>query len=333
MQKSHQRVLFESSQVDPTVNLSIEELLMDWNSEYEMCCFLWKNEKTVVIGRHQNVYDEVDLSYAKQNSISIVRRNSGGGAVYHDKGNINFSVITEKCYSEEALNMLHRCITEVLIRQGIKTEVRGRNDIYVGEKKVAGIAQYYSENRALIHGCLLVQTELDVLNRVLTRNYKIKDSMAETSVYSKTANIADYEMVLTDDLVKNYMEYLIGKGFIFLSDNYPFEKDEIEELANRKYRLKEWNYGYIPEFDYINGKHYKGGYICVEAIIRDEVIQAIRFKGDFFTKKDISGLEFIMRGMVISENLTLDLENNGGDDYIIGITSRDIADLFSEIVA
>ncbi len=182
--------IFDS--VDPFYNLALEQLLMELKPKGDIYVLLWQNDNTVVVGRHQNTFEEVDIGFAKQQNIKIVRRNSGGGAVFHDLGNINYSFIVD--YSEKDRN-LNFCLKEilgfVLDKIDIQYNFTGRNDIVTPKGKISGCAVYNTNDKTLFHGTLLVNSNLDILKKVLTRNNKISDNISVKSNNNRVCNISD----------------------------------------------------------------------------------------------------------------------------------------------
>lgn len=325
--------LFESGSFDPAYNLAVEELLMRKKPSGEVYFFLWQNDKTVVLGKHQNAYEEVNLAFAKARQIKVIRRNSGGGAVYHDKGNINFSMITDRGpYELQQINKWTRLACDILAKYKILAKAGGRNDIFVKGKKISGAASYYSGGRVLFHGTLLVGADLAVMRNVLTRNNKITDSMGEQSVPNQTGNLCEFAKEVDVAKIKAAIRsYLYRNGVLLCDGEMPFEQSGIGRLIREKYGRDAWNYGYQPEFNYKSYKKFRGGNVCVDALVEHGQIQAVEFRGDFFTYKDIKKLEKNMEGMRLSKDFPAKLKEIGADGYLVDISAEDLAELFQEL--
>ncbi len=212
---------------DPFFNLALEELLL--KSSVDNIFMLWRNQKAVIVGRNQNINQEVDIDFAKHNQIPIVRRITGGGAVYHDLGTINFSFITTKEYTVEKLLYL---FLERLCIDSLTTE---RNDVLMNGKKIIGTAQYENGDRRLFHGSVLFDTDLVILGKVLTPCKEKLDRHSVSSVLSRVANLK--ELILTTLNTDEFMEKLVNFNCDAIPENY------IEQallLSKSKYETHEW---------------------------------------------------------------------------------------------
>ncbi|MRS04884.1 lipoate--protein ligase, partial [bacterium] len=153
---------------DPAVNLALEEYMLRQSDLHEDLLLFYINEPSIIIGRHQNTLEEINRDYVEEHNIHIVRRLSGGGAVYHDLGNLNFSFITD--YQAENFQNFRK-FTEPVVRAlstlGVKAELTGRNDIQIDERKVSGNAQYISRGRMVSHGTLLFNSDLSHVSDAL----------------------------------------------------------------------------------------------------------------------------------------------------------------------
>ncbi len=237
---------------DPAVNLALEEYAVrhvDISHDY---CLLYLNQPCIVVGRHQNTFEEINYPYVLKNNIPVYRRISGGGTVYHDSGNLSFSFITR--YDKKKFNnyaYFNRPIIKALHSLKIPAELNGRNDIVIGEKKISGNAQFTSLNRMVSHGTLLFDAKLDTLSVALKQPPYQVTSRAIKSVRSPVTNISDY---LRKPIDMSRFKKLI-REFLFGKDNpvpvYSFseaEWEEIRNLAETKYRTWEWNFGESPPF-------------------------------------------------------------------------------------
>jgi len=282
---------------DPYFNMALDEFVvkhLDPSNDY---FYFYQNKPTVVIGRNQNTLEEVNLDYVKKHGIIVVRRMSGGGAVYHDMGNINFSFVVD--YRKEDFNSMERfakAIVKSLSKFGIEPEFSGRNDITIEGKKISGNAQYVTRNRILHHGTLLFDSDLSVLSKALNvKPEKIK-SKGIKSVKSRVTNIKDYlpdKTVTVSQFKEMLLKYVFEVEGCELQE-YRLTRDDMEQiirLRDEKYSTWEWNVGNSPEFDLIRSARFTGGEIQVHMSVKDGKISDIKFFGDFMSIRDVSEAE------------------------------------------
>jgi len=286
---------------DPYFNMAVEEYViknMDPSEEY---FFLWQNSPVVVVGKNQNTIEEVNMDFVKENNIAVVRRLSGGGAVYHDLGNVNFTYVVD--YRSEDLNSIGRFCTAVvkaLEKMGIKAEFSGRNDITIDGKKISGNAQYLTKNRLLHHGTLLFDSDLEMLTKALNVKEQKISSKGIKSVKSRVTNIKEH---LSKPVTVDEFKELVAK-LIFEVEGSPFREylftaedlANIRRLRDEKYSTWEWNFGQSPEFDLIRTKRFPGGEVEVRMNVKDGYIKGIKFFGDFMSMRDVTELEQRLQG-------------------------------------
>ena len=311
---------------NPYYNLAVEEYLLKYsNEEYFL---LWQNEPTVVIGKNQNVFAEINVDYTNEHRIHIARRITGGGAVYHDLGNLNYSYISNKEGSGIDFERFSRPIIEALQNMGITAELSGRNDIMVGEKKISGNAQTHYKDRVLHHGTLLFDTDLDKLSGALRPDEKKIQAKAIKSIRSRVANIKSF--LNTDSSVLDFLNKI---KFYILSSYNAAEidvntNDKILELAGRN-SDSAWIF---PDRDYLSRflvsvqKRYEFGTVSVFLQIKNDVISDAKIEGDFFGKCEIRQLEGIIIGKSISK---IDSAISGIEisNYIFGMTNEEFINL------
>lgn len=328
-----QLVYYESTSTNPYYNLALEEFLLHHKKEHQIILFLWQNERTVVVGRYQDLLEEVNMKYATEEDICIVRRNSGGGAVYHDLGNLNYTIILDEKKEENMdISGFMRPLLETVLALGIPAEISGRNDIKVKGYKISGNSLYISNGKVLLHGTVLINSDLQVLQRVLTRRSKVMDSKATRSIKSNVENLqALYgrEIKVADFKRMFINQFLKGKEIPYgtLSEE---DIDAIKNIAQKKYMTKEWNYGKSPECDVIYEGRYEGGTVRIHLKMEGSVVKNIWFDGDFICKKDIKELERKFLGMRISKSLLNRLETMHIEDYFMKINTKDIYHLLFE---
>ena len=246
------RLIHNNNISDPRINLALEEYCLRNLDTSEDYVLFYVNAPSVIIGRHQNPIEECNRSYLQKKDIHLVRRISGGGAVYHDEGNLNFSFITG--FEKEKLDYFKKLIGPILNalrRLGVPAEITEKNNIFVEGNKVSGNSQYTNINRLLSHGTLLIDSDLKALRSALQSKAQVIHSKAVQSVRSAVANISD--VVGQPDNIQVYRDEVmaaLGERFgkvnrRHLSGN---DWDAIYALAENKYKSWEWTYGRSPDF-------------------------------------------------------------------------------------
>lgn len=272
-------LIIERLQTDPYFNIAAEEYLLKNISED--CFMLWQNEPSVIIGKHQNTLAEINLDLIRQLNVPVIRRISGGGTVYHDLGNLNFSFIKQGRPEKLVdFSQFLQPIIAALNELGLPAKQEPKNDIRIHGLKVSGNSEHVHRNRILHHGTLLFNSNLDRLNEIIQSSiYKFRDKSVK-SVRSKVANILDF---LKDPISLAEFRMRITDYIIMLNPDsklYALTNEDIDgisELANKKYRTWEWNYGYSPVYNFENriirnGTEYSIWIKVKEGIIEDHEI-------------------------------------------------------------
>ncbi len=316
---------------NPFYNLAMEEYLFNLNDKTDYL-LLWRNEPTIVIGKHQNTIEEINSDYVREKQIHIVRRITGGGAVYHDLGNLNYSLIIKSDYEGGYdFRKFTLPIVKALERLNIKAEQSGRNDITIDGKKFSGNAQFVSKGKLLHHGTLLFDSEMEELAKALKVSKDKIESKGIKSVRSRVTNIKEY---LQDDIgIIEFRELLLK--YMFDSDeNLGTDQlsqeaiNEIEKLRNKKYLTWDWNYGKSPEFNIKKAERFDGGKVEVLINVKDGIINDIKFYGDFFGSGDLSEIEDKLIGKRYEEEAIRDeLKGFNMDYYFKNLGIRDLTDL------
>lgn len=318
---------FRSYSTNPYYNLAYEQYLFEKKENGEIYILLWQNDNTVVIGRYQNAYEEVDLKYAQENKIRIVRRNSGGGAVYHDLGNLNYSFIVD--LESNDLDDCFNLLENILCLYDIKYKFEGRNDITVDGFKVSGAACHIENGKVLYHGTLLINSNLMTLHKVLTRSTKISDSKSKKSVVRKVANCSDFtekEMSM-NDIYNSFQSILVEKKSIMenITDN-----KRIQELVQNKFKTIEWNFGFQPKYKYSSINRFHSGSLKISLCVANGRVKGIKFSGDFFAKKRIDILENRLVGCSVN-HICEKLNELRAEEYFVGLSRENIIDCFDQI--
>lgn len=286
---------------DPGLNLALEEYcLRHLNSRHTYLLF-YINTPAVVIGRHQNVLAEIDPGFIINNGIQVLRRISGGGAVYHDQGNLNFSIIQN--FDRRSLISIKQTIAPVvaaLRRMGLSAEVSKRNDIVVGAKKISGNAQFSNTRRIVVHGTLLFDTDLNFLRRALTPRAGGITSQAPKSIRSAVANISDFPGQPAD--MHHFKHRLVGliAADIGGLDTYRLSAeawDKIYRLYEQKYASWEWTYGKSPPFEVYKRSCLPGGCLETWITVKKGCIRDIRIQGGFLAGGLLKKLQSKLTGI------------------------------------
>lgn len=286
---------------DASLNLALEEyVLRNAQTDEDMLLF-YINAPSIIIGRHQNTHEEINQRYCEEKGIRVVRRLSGGGAVYHDLGNLNFSFITESA-PENFRNF--KKFTEPVIRclanYGVKAELSGRNDILVDERKISGNAQYISRGRMASHGTLLLHTDLSEVGKALNVPASKIVSKGIKSVRSRVANISEFlsQPLTTEELKQGILEATFNSKSHF--PTLPLTDEDwvkVQELADSRYRTWAWNFGHSPDFNLQKKERFTAGEVDIRMDVSKGVIQSIKFYGDFFAMEPIEVLEEKLTGV------------------------------------
>ncbi|WP_425755182.1 lipoate--protein ligase [Ihubacter sp. rT4E-8] len=294
------RVIVEKS-ADPYHNLAMEEVLLDQATEDTV--YLWRNRPSVIVGRHQNTDAEVNREYVTTRNISVVRRLTGGGAVYHDLGNINLSFFATGGDFDFHISKCVRLITEFLVSLGVSAVWTGRNDICVKDKennllKIAGTAQTLRNERGIFHSCLLFDTDREAMAYALTPPTDKLKSKGVASVRSRTANLKEISDCFRN-ISSDVFFYQVCEHFRQLCDREGAEKG-LEEAAlalmERKYLTWEWNYGRNPDGNIKNARRFPIGRVELSMSVCRGRIKECRFNGDYLTDFDLEQIAGVLCG-------------------------------------
>lgn len=291
-------IIHTRNETNPAMNLAAEEYALNTMDLSHPHVMFYINEPSVIIGKHQITHEEVNMPFIEKNNIHIVRRVSGGGAVYHDHGNLNFSFLTK---AKDSVFNDYKAFTKPIINAlnnlGVPAELTGRNDIVVDGKKISGNAQYRRGDRALCHGTLLFDSNLESVVSAL--NVKA-DKIASKSIKSIRSRVTNIRELLKNEMdVMAFKDYLLdhmAQNVLTLNE-YHFSQsdwDAIAELARTKYESWDWNYGKAPEFNIHHQKRFSYGELDVRIHVKQGVIISIKCSGDFFAEHDIAELESLL---------------------------------------
>ncbi|MGN7170554.1 lipoate--protein ligase [Paenibacillus cellulositrophicus] len=292
---------------DPAVNLAIEEFALKHLPMDDSYLLFYINRPSIIIGKHQNTIEEINQEYVKDNNIKVVRRLSGGGAVYHDLGNLNFSFIT-KDDGESFHNFLKftQPVIDALHHMGVNAELSGRNDLQVGEQKISGNAQFSTRGRMFSHGTLMFNLNLDDVQASLNANPEKFKSKSTKSVRSRVANISELmnQKMTIEEFRSELLRYIFGMEPNEVPQYKLTEADWeiINQISKDRYQNWEWNYGQSPQSNVKHTKRFPVGIIDIRMDIKDARIQDIKIYGDFFGVGDVADIEDRLRGKRYEES-------------------------------
>ncbi|MFC4808706.1 lipoate--protein ligase [Paenibacillus sp. GCM10023250] len=286
---------------DPSWNLALEEYaLRNLAGEQDFLLF-YINEPSIIIGKNQNTAEEVNADYVERNGIHVVRRLSGGGAVYHDLGNLNFSFITkDDGKSFHNFRKFTEPVVAALRKLGVDAELSGRNDLQVGERKISGNAQFASKGVMFSHGTLLFDSEVDAIVSALNVNPAKFESKATKSVRSRVANITEF--LKTPMTMAEFRAFILASIFGGESAVPEYKLTEadlagVRKLADERYRSWDWNYGRSPQFNVRQTKRLSAGTYDVRLFVEGGVIAEASVYGDFFGTGEVSDVTDKLAGV------------------------------------
>lgn len=281
---------------DPRINLAIEEyLLKTMDVEKEPVLLFYINQPSIIIGKNQNTIEEINTDYVEDNGIIVVRRLSGGGAVYHDLGNLNFSFITNDD-GDSFMNYkkFTQPVVDALAKMGVNAELSGRNDILAEGRKVSGNAQFSTKGRMFSHGTLMFDTEIDaVVSALKVKKDKI-ESKGIKSIRSRVANISEF---LKEQMTVEEFRLEILKSIFGGEENiryYELTEDDwanIHKLSEERYQTWEWNFGKSPRFNIQKTHRFPTGGIDIRLEVNHGVMEEVHIFGDFFGVGDMADIE------------------------------------------
>lgn len=314
--------------VDPALNLALEEtLFLSLRPADPGWFLLWRNAPSIIVGRHQNTLEEINSDLVRRYNLPVIRRLTGGGAVYHDLGNLNFSfLVPARPGVKTSFRHFLTPVMAALQELGIPCVCSGRNDLLIGERKFSGSAQWRNKTAILHHGTLLIRPDLDMLGAVLTGAPDKYRSKGIKSVRSRVCALADYFPAgIGEDALVRALERHCGGD----AGEIPAElRDRAGQLAEKKYRSAAWNYGTSPRFTVCRRQRFPWGVVDCRMEVREGIIRQCRIFGDFFSHGTISVLEERLTGIPCTpESLTSALSGVDLAHFFAGSRDAELREL------
>ena len=320
---------------NPFYNIALEAYAFRELRDEDELFILWINEPTIVIGKHQNAIEEINKAYTDKHGIHVVRRLSGGGAVYHDLNNLNYTIISNKT-QEGAFDFktFSQPVIETLADLGVTATFTGRNDLEIDGKKFCGNAQAYYKGRMMHHGCLLFDVDMTVLGNALQVSKDKIESKGVKSVRARVTNILDE---LPEKItVQEFSERLLDKMKASYPDMTEYvlsdeELTEIKKLADEQFGTWDWTYGKSPDYTIKRSVRYPAGKLTSYVKVEKSMITGLKIYGDFFGIKDISDIEEELIGLRYEyQDILAKLQTIDTTPYFTNITPQEIAGAIAE---
>ena len=293
-----------SPSTDPAFNLALEQVVFEGPSRFAPCCMLWQNHNTIVVGKHQNTLAEIDSGYVKARGIQVVRRLSGGGAVYHDLGNVNFTFIAPHAGGKLDFSQFCIPVIQALADMGVKAERSGRNDMTIEGRKFSGNSQYVKNGRVMHHGTILYDSDLTMLSGALRVSQDKIVSKGLASVRSRVTNVRPYtaQQPPTPVFLEQLRQALFRQ---FPMEPCPLTEAELARAARLRdevYASWEWTYGASPPCNVVKRRRVEGcGTVEVHMQVEQGRLAALTFYGDFFSLTEPAELAAHLLGCPLEE--------------------------------
>lgn len=299
-------IYIEGISHNPQFNLAMEQYIFDTFDRTKEYFMLWQNDNAIIVGKNQNAAQEINREYVHENNISVVRRLSGGGAVYHDLGNLNFTYIVDG-NDGHSFDFKKFCLPVVnaLKELGVQSEVNGRNDITIEGKKFSGNSQYSKQGRVMHHGTIMYDSNLDVVSESLNVSKDKIESKGVKSVRSRVANIKDYMKteVSIETFKKELLKYMFENGELQEYKLTEEDIDNIKTIQREKYDKWEWNFGFSPKYNILKERRFDGcGKIEIYMTVEKGIIEEFKSYGDYFGNGDTNDIQNRIVGRQLRED-------------------------------
>ncbi len=309
-----------NTSTDPHFNLAFDEYCLQQYRSDEDFFYLWRNRPSVIIGLNQNAYSEVNLDYLDSHGITLARRVTGGGAVYHDLQNLNYTFIGHSVSPQPFVAALREL--------GVEAELTGRNDIFVGGRKVSGYARRVWHDREIVHGTLMYDVDIDTLTRVLDAPGSKMEAKGIASVRSRVANLKDtLPQFASLDELQDALHGILAAG----DGQVPMGEGDIAEIgrmAEEKFATWEWVYGHSREADFRRRAKLACGTVEAGISIDRGRISGLEFSGDFLGDRPAGELASALKGTKFEKKAVRDaLKRLGAEKYFAGVSADELAEL------
>ena len=319
-----------NNSTDPHFNMAFDEFCLEQLKADEPVFYLWQNRPSVIIGLNQSAYAEVNLPYLQEKGIILARRVTGGGAVYHDLQNLNYTITGRIRDLETDYPAYLETMVRALRTLGVPAELSGRNDILVEGRKCSGYAKRVSKDRLMIHGTLMYDVDIDTLTEVLATPGSKLSAAGVSSVRSRVANLKEY--LPQFDGIQAFQAALQAllagdDGEIVLTDA---QRAQIEADAAAKYRTWEWVYGHSPVAAFRVKRKFACGHVEAAFSLKAGCIDGLRFSGDFLGNLPPDRIAAALQGCRYTrEALQEALRNLPVGDCFDGMSPEELAGFLS----
>ena len=313
---------------DACRNMAFDEFALESLPLDEPVFYLWRNAPSVIIGLNQSAYAEVNLPYLQEHGIALARRVTGGGAVYHDLQNLNYTIVGKsRDLNADYPEYLHM-VVDALRQLGVPAELSGRNDIMVDGRKCSGYAKRVWKDRLMVHGTLMFDVDLETLQEVLSVPGSKMAASGIASVRSKVANLREYLSQYSDVLMlKDALHSILAGDDMELSLNAG-QQEAIDSMADRKFRTWDWIYGKSPEAQFRASQKFACGTVEVCWSVHHGLLEDVRFSGDFLGNLPAEGLAARLNGLRYEQNsISAALNGAGVSDYFDGLSPDELTEL------
>lgn len=325
-------VYIEVETLDPTFNLALEEYVFERMPRENEYFLTWRNDNAIIIGRHQNTAAEINADFVQEKGITVVRRLSGGGAVYHDLGNLNFTFIVDAEPGQKVdLRRFCQPIADTLCALGANATVDGRNDILIDGMKISGNAQYVRQGRVMHHGTILFDSDMSVLSQALKPDPTKMSAKGVKSVRSRVTNVRS---CLREDMTMQEFRVALTRSLFQDEGIVRYELTdadiaEISKLQQERYTKYEWNYGFANTDAVIHRRRFEGcGLVEAHISLENGKIAVLRFHGDYFSTVSTDGLTKLLTGVPLNrEAVSNALAGCTVSDHITGLSNENLIDL------
>ncbi len=323
-------LIIDSPSQDAFFNIASEEYLLNKFPDEEIF-LLYVNSPSIIVGKFQNTLAEINLDFVNRNGIKVVRRLTGGGAVYHDLGNLNFSFHSLNTSGEFMdFSKFTEPVLSLLNNLGVPAKLEGRNDLLVGGMKFSGNAKLVRKNKVIHHGTILINSEMSVLADALKVNPLKFVDKAIKSVRKRVTNLIDFlpNGITTESFKKLLIKEVSNENSKIhtLSDQ---EIIEIQKLADEKYSIWDWNFGFSPAYNFKKAIKIPAGFIELHLDADNGIIENVKIFGDFFAMKPIEELENLLKAEKHEINrITQVLSSVNLTEYFGNASVEEIIELF-----